>query len=218
MPTASIDASTVTLLMSSAVVSALVNVAWNAYAKSIEREKEDAKENLRLGHIYLELVFELESFARKCSERIYDISAALDRYANHDGAAFDGLGDIVLELDAVPDWTALPVSFVAKVKALPSRFEKCNQWIIAQHEYWADLDEAYQFEEERLAFYATEATTLSEQIRRKIDAGKGDMYDIINHLSKILQSRRTAYKKQPQSFNCIPELKAKFEKEEMGVE
>lgn len=201
------------LVMSSAVVSAIMNVGWNMYVKYKEQQKEERKEAQKVGHVYLALVLQLESFARRCNEQIYDIYVAMDRYRNeHDAGAFDSLPRIEFSFTPEPDWTALPVSFVAKVQTLVNRFKQANSWITSQFQHWADMDEAYVFEEERLAYYGMEACSLAAEIRSQIDAGNGELDDVVAHFQSVLSTREDLYLKSPQRPNVIPELRAHFER------
>jgi hypothetical protein len=206
--------SVLTLVMSSAVVSALVNVGWNGYAKWLDQKKEAGKEVHRVGHVYLALVLQLESFARRCNEQLYDIEEAMERYSSaHDGSAFEKLPKIEFAFNPEPDWTMLPIPFVAKVQSLVNRFNQAHNWISSQFQYWADLDDAYQFEQERLAYYGHEACRLAAEIRVQIKAGDGDLSDLLNHFAFIVEKRRKWFLQTEQKHNLLPELRARFENE-----
>jgi hypothetical protein len=214
MATGSQDVSALTLIMSSAVISAVVNVGWNAYAKWGERKKEAAKEAQKVGHVYLALVLQLEGFARQCNERHYDIGIGIERYrTEHDSSVFDGLSSILFEFSPEPDWTALPIPFVAKLKSLTNRFEQCNSWIETQFQLWAGLDEAYELEEERLAYYGLNACKLASEIRIEIEAGDGELGYLITHFQSVIDTRRNSYVTNPGMHTLIPELRAHFESE-----
>jgi len=202
------------LVMSSAVVSALMNVGWNYYAKRMEQAKEARKESHKIDHVYLKVVLQLEGFARRCNEQLYDIEEAMERYGSqHDSSAFENLSSIEFKFDPEPDWTLLPVPFVAKVQSLVNRFNQADSWIKAQYQYWADLDDAYQFEQERLAYYGNEACRLAAEIRAQIKAGEGELSDLINHFAFIVEKRRKWYLQTDQKHNLLPELRARFENE-----
>lgn len=199
-----------TVVFSSAVVSALVNVCWNAYAKHLDRKKEREKEKQKVDHIYLLLMLQLESFAQRCFERIYDISVRMDLYGrNQDRSAFRGFPELALEFDPEPNWSELPVTLVAEMKTLINSFARCNTWIVAQSE-WADFDECYKFEEERLAIYALKMCEGAMRLRTKIGAAGGDLDDISAHFEEIINKRRDLYNLNPERSNLIPELSARF--------
>lgn len=210
MPIPAEPVSTFTLIMSSAVISAGVNVGWSAFLKLLERRKEARK----VDHVYLAIVSQLEAFARRCNERLYDISNGVERYRTFgDSTLLNNLMSIPFEFTPEPDWTALPVRFVAKVRALPNRFEQCNAWINAAFMTWAELDDAYELDEERLAFYALKACNLASEIRKKIKAGDGEVDDLVEHFQSILNTRRNMYRQYPGVHSFIPELRAQFESE-----
>lgn len=199
--------SALTLIMSSAVVSAGVNVAWSVITRLLDLRREKTK----IAHEYLSLVLQPEEFVRLCNERLYDISEAMDRYRGfQDSAAFNGLGRIPLDFKPEPNWSSLPIPFVANMKSLPNRFEQCDRWITAQSE-WAGLDDAYEFEEERLAFYALKAAKIAAEVRQQIGAGDGDLGDLVTHLESVIAQRRAVHLKDPSRRDYIPELRAHFE-------
>jgi len=207
MPTLTEPVSALTLIMSSAVVSASVNVAWSMVTRLLDRRKEQNKTN----HEYLSLVLQLEEFVRHCNEALYNISDAIDRYRSlHDTSAFQGLISITLAFRQEPNWSSLPIPFVADMKSLPNRFKQCDRWIVLQSE-WAGPADCYEFEEERLAFYALKAAKIAADVRRKIAAGKGDLDDLLVHLNSVISQRRKIYLAYPERCELIPELRAHFE-------
>lgn len=201
--------STLALVLSSAVVSAAVTVAWNAIARYLDRRKE----NQRNDHIYLEIALQLETFARECNERIYDINEALGRYREHDQNAFSNIKGVSLRFNPEPEWTSLPVAFVAKVKGLQTRFNQSQAWLSAQFQLWAGLDDVHEFDEERLAFYALEACKIAVQTRKKIKAGSGETDSLNSHFEQVIDRRRTLYIANAERHTFIPELRAKFDSE-----
>ncbi|GAA0412697.1 hypothetical protein ACFOY5_04525 [Massilia aurea] len=200
--------SALTLILSSAVVSAGVNVTWSVIARYLDRRKEAQK----IDHVYLSLALQMEEFARQCNGRIYDVSEALRRYYDdHDMAAFENFSRFVLDFAPEPDWVSLPIPFVAKIKSLQSRFDQCNSWVNMQSQLWAGLDDAYALDEERLAFYGKKACETAADIRSKIKAGPGENEDLISHFDTVLESRRSLYSQYPDSHTFIPELRAQFD-------
>jgi hypothetical protein len=67
----------VTVVASSALVSAVVNVGWNAISKFLDRRHENAKDKQRIDHVKLEIMDQLESFANRCASLMYDIHEGL---------------------------------------------------------------------------------------------------------------------------------------------
>lgn len=210
MTTSTESVSAITLILSSAVVSAGVNVAWNAFARFLDWRRAKRK----IDHVYLNIVQQLEHFARRCNERMYDINEAMGEYrSNHDSGAFRGIAHLALDFHPEPDWTSLPIPFVAKVKSLQSRFEQCDSWIKAQFDLWADFADAYDLEEERLAFYGLKACEISAEIRSKLEAGASELDDLSAHFERVIDRRRTIDREDPGQHTFIPELRAQFERE-----
>lgn len=204
-----------TLVLSSAVVSAAVNVGWNAVSKAIDYFKEKSKDDQKVGHVYLGIATQLEAFARHCSARIYDINEGLSLYrGQHNDNAFEGFGPVLLQFSPEPDWTALPVHFAADVQALPSRFQQSDLWIRSQFQYWAEIDDAYEFEQERLAYYALKACDVAARIRLKIKAPDSELIDLTERFHTFIAQRRAVYQENPATHNFLPELQAQFERDQ----
>lgn len=207
------NVSWLTLVASSAVISALVNVGFTAWVKYGERKREDAKDAKRVGHVYLGIVFSLESFAKQCDERLYDIYNGLAQCEEqHDSSALAKLKPVAFTLDPSSSWDELSIAFVAKVKVLPSQYETTNQWIHQQYEYWAGVDDAYHLEEERLAYYGGKACEMAAEIRRDIKAGDGEVASYVEHFRSIINQRRKAFATDRETA-LIPELIHQFNKE-----
>jgi hypothetical protein len=70
----------VTVVASSALVSSVFNVGWNAFAKWLDRRHEHKKEKQRVDHVKLENMDQLESFANRCASVSYEIRDGLVEY------------------------------------------------------------------------------------------------------------------------------------------
>lgn len=203
-----------TLIASSAVISALVNISWNAWSKYQDKKSIKEKEALRIKHIYLDIVFQLELFAKRCNAQIYEIDRALHAYLeDHDNSAISKLQPLQFEFDAKLDWTKLPLQFTADVKSFPELFKSTSSWIGTQFIQWADIQEAFTFEEEQLAYYGLFACDTSRSIRQekiKIKPQKEEDYEDIFH-SIIKEAQRKFTESSGQAY-LIPELASKFKK------
>lgn len=209
-----------TAVISGAAVSAAVNVIWNIYVRVQEHKKETAKNSLKLGHIYLQIIGQLEQFARKSSARIYQIDEGLDAlYCFHNSSELTKLGALKFSLDPGPNVTELPIQFVAQLNRLTGRFEDCDAWISEQWngENNFDLDEVFLLERQRFAYYALAACKLAGSLRRQINAGMEDMGDIEAQFHAVINARAEAYKKNPSSFTTIPEIRAQFDRQENSL-
>lgn len=208
------NASWLTLVASSAVVSALVNVSWNAWAKKLDRQREDAKEAKRIGHVYLDIALQLEGFAKRSDAYLYDISNALwHRAARHDESYIGKLKSVPLSFDPEPNWTELPIPFVARLKALPGQFVSTERWIRDQWENWADIEDVYHLEEQSVAYYGIKVLDIADDIRRDIGAGTSDSGGLREHFLSEIDIRRKRYATDRTSVTLIPELEAVFKSE-----
>lgn len=204
----------VALLLSSALISALVNIAWNAISKWLDRKAETKKEAQKVAHVYLDLALQLEVFARQCNALLYDISDGIDLYrSQRDDSGLKNLRTVEFAFEPEPDWTALPIPFVAQVKTLPERFKQCSTWIGTQFRQWAAFDEAWELEEELHAFFALEACKVASDIRVQIGAGTAELTDLAAHFQSVIESRRRSYVQSPLHASLIPDLKAQFQRE-----
>lgn len=208
------SANWLTLVMSSAVISAFVNVIWSARSKYVERKREDKKDAKRIGHVYLNIALSLESFGKQCDARLFDIENGLwQRARNHDESFLSRLKPFTFAFDPEPTWSELPIPFVAKVKVLPEQFESTSCWIGEQWSEWADLGDAYDLETERVAFYGLKAFEIAAAIRREIQAGECDTESHVEHFRSIIEQRRDAFRKQREGVTLLPELHAQFNRE-----
>jgi hypothetical protein len=209
-PTTTIAVNWVTVVFSSALISSAINVFWNAAAKFMDRQREDQKTKKVMDHVYLEVTFSLEAFAKACYAELVEIDNGLrfrDEYG--DDSRLNAIRTLELKFDPEPRWTELPVDFVAKVKSLPGHFASTDQWIKEQYEAWADIEEAYYFEAERLAFYGLKACKLADEIRGQISAGPSETSDVANYFSTLIEGRKKLF--GPTSYGTlIPELHALF--------
>lgn len=202
------------LVVSSAVVASGMNIVWNLISKWLDSQKESKKEFHKQAHVYLDISLQLEGFVQACNSYLYKIESALEaHYERHEQNAFNDLKAPLLEWGPVPDWRELPVQFVSEVRTFPQQFEEANSWILMQWE-WADYDDMYGWEEERIAFYGIKACRLIEHIRTNIKASKsGISSEARGHFEDIIKDRRERFK-QGRSDTLTPQLRAIFLAEE----
>ncbi|MDN4057159.1 hypothetical protein QPK31_02865 [Massilia sp. YIM B02769] len=211
MATESADIDLITIITSSAFVAALVNVAWNALSKWLDRQREAKKEELKVAHVYHAVILHLETYAYKANGQLYDISVAMDRYRGlRDDKAFDRVRTERFKFEPDPDWTVLPISFVDRMKTFVIQSDQCDGWIRAQFDLWAGIDEAFELEEQRIAWYALRACTLASELRLQIEVDCASMEDIIKHFQFIIDRCWDHYKANNGTTNLVPELRAHF--------
>ncbi|PLP96822.1 hypothetical protein [Cupriavidus pauculus] len=208
------NASWLTLVASSAVVSALVNVGWNVCSKLLDRKREDEKDRKRVGHVYLDIALQLESFAKRSDAYLYDISNALwHRAAHHDEFYIKKLKSVSLSFEPEPNWTELPIPFVARLKALPGQSASTERWIRDQWDTWADIEDVYHLEEQCVAYYGIKVLDVADDIRREINAGIGDSGTLREHFTSEIETRRKRFAEDRTAITLIPELEAMFKSE-----
>ncbi len=181
----------------------------------MDRRRENIKEKQRVDHVKLEIVHQLEAFVRRCRNHSNDIHDGLHDYYSHHDDRFQRVGKIAFMFDPVPRWGELSVCFVAPIKAMPSQFSDCNMWIRGMSEY-SGLDDAYQFELERMAVYGLKALRTATTIKREINAtydGGAELEMAERDFTEFIQKRRQSFAKAAGSMTLIPELEAMFEAE-----
>lgn len=204
------------LVASSAVVSALVNVGWNAWTKHQDRKREDAQEAKKIGHIYLDIALQLEAFGKRCGARLYDIDRGLSaRAAEHDETYLNQLKPLAFSFDPEPNWNELPIEFVAKMKMLPNQYASTKEWISAQWDYWADLEDLYGLEKQCIAYYGLKVFQIAAEIRLSIGAGSESDRTLFEHFLTEIDERRKAFRKYHNDVTLIPELEAMFGSEHL---
>lgn len=202
-----------TVLTSSAVGS-LVSLGGTVYTKWRDRQREDEKEKKRIAHVYLDVAMQLEAFARRCGARLMDIDRGLDERINdHNESLLSSLGPFTIAFDPVPNWTELPVAFVAKMKQFPSEFASTSEWISEQWRIWAGIEEAYALEEQLLAFYGLRAFRIAEEIRSEIGAGVLDNEALTACFQLEIDRRHDVWLRDRDAITLIPELDAAFSRE-----
>jgi len=206
------NVSLLAMITSSAFIGAAANIAWGEIAKWIDRRRENKKEEGKIAHVYHAIILQLEGFAHQCNGQLYDISVAMDNYRNlQDGSAFDRVGAQRFEFNPEPEWTSLPVPFVDEMKSFINRSGQSDKWISAQFGLWAGLDDVFELEEQRMAYYALRACALASGIRAKIKIGKSDLQDLLEHFRSVIDRYRDHYNENEGRANLIPELRAQFE-------
>ncbi|SPA02782.1 hypothetical protein CBM2626_B30100 [Cupriavidus taiwanensis] len=199
-----------TVLTSSAVGS-LVSLAGTVYTKWRDRQREDNKEKKRIAHVYLDVAMQLETFARGCGARLMDIDRGLaERAQDHDESFLNRLAPFTMAFDPVPNWTELPVDFVAKMRAFPSEFASTSAWISEQWRIWAEIDEAYALEEQSLAHYGLRAFRIAKEIRTEVGAGALDSNALCTLFQAEIDRRRDIWLSDRNAITLIPELDADF--------
>jgi hypothetical protein len=210
----------VTLVASSAVIGAIagatINTVSNWLLKLADAWRERRKQMQRVAHVKLEIMDQLESFANRCANFMYDIHEGLDEHYRHEPNAFSNVQhDVPLKFDPEPQWAELPVPFVAPIKALTREYSDTGAWI-SRAGVWAGTDDQYVFELERLAFYGLAVLKVADRIRKEIRAGSGGALQLDasrRGFEKVIEQRRERYLRVGGDITLIPELEALFERQ-----
>lgn len=205
-----------TLVLSSAFISALVNVGAGAIAKWQDHRREDKKEKDRIAHIYFDIALQLEQFAQEASIRIDEIYGELQAYHHDlDETALDGISIVTFSFFPPPAWEQLPIKFAASVRAFPLELKNCRAWIVSTPR--ADHSEPWELERQRLAFYGRKACELALDLRQ--DLGLQDDVATVGlavRLQEEISKWRAANREMEQledpfiGTSLIPELSMEF--------
>lgn len=198
-------------VLSSTVLSGVINIIWNAHVRKQDIKRAQEEEKLKAGHVYLIVVDHLERFARECNERLSEIYEGLEEYRRyHQTDKLHTLPEIKFTFDPSLDWQVLPIPFVAELKSLAQKFDECNVWIRSEWNCGIDWDTAYEFEQERLAYYSLQVCKIIARTKTVIGVGSTDINPLTNRFNKLIQSKRRQYTENPGLYPSIPELQALF--------
>jgi hypothetical protein len=198
------------VVFSSAVVSGCINLVWNWWTRRAGRKREGAKEANRIKHVYLDIALHLELFCYQCMNEISEISDAQHLFVTgQDRDALGKLRSISLRFEVEPSWVDLPVEFVATIKELIAGFDAAGEWVADAFQAWADGMDGSSFEQQRLAFYGSQASQLAKETRQRIDAGRNDMDGYQVAFDHFLGTCRAQYSSNPEG-TILPELRQLF--------
>ncbi|QNB17441.1 hypothetical protein G5S35_38285 [Paraburkholderia tropica] len=210
----------VALVASSAVIGAVIGQVISAISnwllKIVDAVREKEKKGQVVAHVKLEIMDQLESFANRCANFMYDIEECMEEHYRHVPEAFSNVQrSIPFKFEPAPKWVELPVPFVAPIKALSREYDDTGDWI-NRTGLWADTADQYRYELERLAFYGLKALAVADSIREDIKAGNGGTVQLEasrSTFTKEIAAMRERYKATGGEITVIPELEALFERE-----
>lgn len=193
------------IVLSSALVSAVVNVLWAIASKTWDHHKEKEIERRIQAHTLLGLATDLETFSDKCDHQLHQIFIAENSYRDYnDDRKLATLKDPDFTFDSSPKWEILPVETANTIKDLKNSYENCSEWIM---DGWLDstfdMEETIGLSEEQFAYYGLEAEKLAKSIREKINSPSKIERSNINKFEHILSERVKLH----ESIIVIPEIK-----------
>lgn len=184
------------IVITSAVVSSLLNIAWNFASKWWDVRKEDQEREVNRRLALHEVSMRLSGFAKECSTHIDQISEALYiRAAHHDESALHRLKPPEFHpIDGV-DWTLFDIATVDALKTMKNRFGACNDWIVENWQNGADTEETYDLETQRCVVFGREALDLAIRMRINATLQRGEHSELGNfehHMNRFRERYRSS--------------------------
>lgn len=207
------------VIATSAVASAVVNIIANVALKQWDHWREDSREDEKRHVVYLDIALQLEEFSFRAEKILESISEGIAKYrAEHDARSLEALEDIHFKFDESIEWDRVPAEIAVRAKTFPRTFQRSQGFIMAAWRYWADLDDAWEYDAERVAFYGLGAISFAAEIRRKIGVvDDPQVAELTKVFERHIDSRRTIFKTSHTEDCVIPELREKFIKEGLSV-
>lgn len=210
----SVAVTIIVAVLSSAVINSLMNIIWSAHVRRQDIKREAERETQTIGHFYLSIINELEKFSQECVISIRKIDEGIEEFRlHHDSSPLQGVPNQKFLFNPIVDWLKIPVLYADKVKRIASRFEYCNTWIVNQYGNAVEYDEAFELEQERLAFYGLQACRLADEIRLKIKSASEDLHSVREALNIVIDGRRAFFNADRNRNIVIPELQSQFRAE-----
>ncbi|MGY3231842.1 hypothetical protein ACVWWJ_003326 [Luteibacter sp. HA06] len=207
------------VIATSAVLSAIVNIVANVALKKWDHRREDLREDEKRHVVYLDIALQLEEFSFRAEKILESISEGIAKYrAEHDSRSLEALEEINFKFDESIEWDRVPAEIAVRAKTFPRTFRRSQDFIMAAWRYWADLDDAWEYDAERVAFYGLGAISFAAEIRRKIGvANDPQVAELIKVFERHIDSRRAVFKTSRSEDCVIPELREQFKKEGLSV-
>ncbi|MDY1548546.1 hypothetical protein [Luteibacter sahnii] len=207
------------VVATSAVASTIVNFIANAAIKRWDNWREDKKETARRDVVYLDIALQLEDFAFRAANLIEGIKDGIAQYrAEQDDRHLQALQEIAFNFDASTEWDRVPAEVAVRAKTFPRNLERSRDFIFFAWRHWAELDDAWEYDAERLAFYGLGAIKFAADIRREMKVN--DDHFVLK-LAKIFEdhidARRQFFVQSRSEDSVIPELAEQFKKEGLSV-
>ncbi|HEX7815845.1 hypothetical protein [Dyella sp.] len=138
----------------SALASAIVNIIANVALKQWDHRREDSREDEKRHVVYLDIAIQLEEFSFRAEKILESISEGIAKYrAEHDARSLEALEGLSFKFDESIEWDRVPAEIAVRAKTFPRTFQRSQGFIMAAWRYWADLDDAWEYDAERVAFY-----------------------------------------------------------------
>ncbi|HEM7880095.1 TPA: hypothetical protein U2L31_006545 [Burkholderia contaminans] len=212
-----------TLVLSSAVVSALVNGVFKWWGERTARRDEKAKLAKQRAPARLDAALMLEAFAKQAvgyGDARAALIAELTRVhdPDHDDEpASEPVEWTPLTFDGslAKEWTTLPIEIYSQCRELPLSLAESDKWTydIAAQE-WIDAADAYALDRQRAIFYGLLAGELANEIRSGIKVPASPLAtDCFNRLQREFDTLKQTYVSMRGNVELIPDLKTRLQRE-----
>lgn len=197
------------VVLTSAVVSTVLNVAWGVVSKAWDSKLKSDEVKVRRRLVYQDLSMLLASFARESSTYIDRVADAI--YHRGEETAESRTDPMPPAFPAIEhiDWSLLPIRTVDSLKGIRERYETARVWMSEQWILWADVDDMLDFERQRSAFYGREALIWARKSRIEADLDEGDFASMSN-IELALKQWSDNYQKDDGTY-LLPELADMFD-------
>jgi len=195
----------VVLVLSSALVSAIVNVLSGFVSKIWDHRREDKKARKESGYAYLEIVMELEDFVRLASSRLFRINCVLYEFETYGDATrlepLVRLEPITFAFKNEPNWLKLPIDVVAGAKELPIEIDTTLErisyaWGVGE----SDAPWLLKMQTQYLSFYGRKAYQEAAKIRRDIKlAPSSNIRPCLALFLETLEEWRSRFEQRPET-------------------
>lgn len=197
-------------VLGSSVISAMINTGWNIYSKKKDIEDKKKKDLEEREH---ELLMAM-SWVDNLSIAFYDSMLSIKEYVDdmHNmPQGYNPKGAPNIEEPKEVNLKLLPVGFRAEILLIGQNFKYSSDFIHAAFQYWADADDCYIFELQRLAFYGVQIAEFSDKFRDDLYGKSEKLSDAHEYFS----SEKEKYIKRCLEFENVTFL-PEIEKEAKG--
>ncbi len=211
LQTSGLSVATITAI--SAFIGSSLGTFWKIYFDQSERSRKDNIEKKEIQYIELNLALHLSSFAKKSEERIFEIAEIISESEMYSKSPRT-YSELEVNFPDETKWEKLPIKFVAELKLLIQNYKSTNQYIRLQFEQWADANDCYELDCQRLAFYALRTLEIAAKIFKELDAETAELSDLKLRLQGYIDEAVDNCNRSGNSQLLIPELSNRFRSSE----
>ncbi|WP_431229161.1 hypothetical protein [Burkholderia contaminans] len=207
-----------TLVLSSAVVSALVNGAFKWWGDRTARRDEKAKVAEQRAPAQLDAALMLEAFARQAVGYLDTWDARFEDWLieQHAGTQVEQRPWTPLTFDQslVKDWASVPIEILSRCRELPVALTASNTWVSDNYNEWRDFADLHWLDSQRAILYGLQAGELATKIRAMIAAPASNLAtDSFDRLQREFDEIKRRYEDAHGKLELMPDLKARLQRE-----